>query len=283
MEENSVTEKLTSAVELVSHETRAQTLVELATQHRESPRDPTMQFTELRKQVGHADPGNFNYHLKRLTGGLVIKTEAGYKLSDIGLRFVGILLSDRFDPDADIDIDTTISCPICARSATVAYEQGTIRAECGQGHSLRGDIGPGLVADRTVETALELAVSTGQFQTRLAIRGICHNCDGPISGELQPPVSKDEPITFVASCDRCGSFVQNTAGGCVFDHPAVVSLCYEHGIDTRTNRWALYEYVESTTVSERNPLRVEVEIAVEDERVVLVLSEDGTVETVRGR
>jgi len=282
MEKGAVDERLTNAVELVSHETRAQALVELAIQHRESPREPTMRFAELRKQVGHTDPGNFNYHLKQLTGGLVLKNEEGYKLSNVGHRFVGMLLSDRFTPDADVDIDDEVPCPVCNRSATLSYEQGTIRADCDQGHSLRGDIGPGVLIDRGVPAALNMVFLTGQFQTRLAIEGVCHNCDGPMSGELQPTGTEDVPVLFVATCDRCGSLVQNTVEGCVLDHPAVVSLCHKHGIDPRTSAWTLLcEQFENPTVSGRDPLQVEVEFVIEADRVVLVLEKDGTVTSVR--
>jgi hypothetical protein len=68
----------------------------------------------------------------------------------------------------------------------------------------------------------------------------------------------------------------------VLDHPAVTALCHKHGIDPRTDPWTLlYEQFERPTVFERDPVRVKVELIVEEEKAVFVLEEDGTVASVR--
>lgn len=71
---------------LLSDETRVRILVALS----EASECP-LRFSELRSRVGVADSGQFNYHLDRLRGRLVVKTEDGYALTETG-RAVARLL-----------------------------------------------------------------------------------------------------------------------------------------------------------------------------------------------
>ncbi|QAU14020.1 hypothetical protein EKH57_15640 [Halorubrum sp. BOL3-1] len=85
-------------LDLLSHDVWADILAALADRISERPHGETLRFAELRKRIGHDDPGNFNYHLKRLVGTFVEKTDEGYRLSDIGQRLVAVCRSGRFDP-----------------------------------------------------------------------------------------------------------------------------------------------------------------------------------------
>ncbi len=272
-------DRLTDVVELVNHETRAAILVALADRHREAPRHPALRFSELRERVGHDDPGNFNYHLQRLTGELVERTDDGYELSEVGHRFVGTLLSGKYDPDVELAVpDVEFECLVCGGVAAVAYADGTFRVECEGDHSLRVDVSPSVVTDRSVETAVNVALAKGQFETRLTIEGFCPLCGGRTSGGLETSDFEHADALYAAVCERCGVWVQNTAGGCVLDHPAVVSLCYDHGLDVREDAHeVLTDHVGPAEVREEDPLRVEVVVSVGDDAVVLELDETAEV------
>ncbi|WP_459193611.1 DUF7347 domain-containing protein [Halosimplex sp. J119] len=71
---------------LLSNETRVRILAALADADAEAVR-----FSDLRTRVDVTDSGQFNYHLDRLRGELVAKTDDGYALTESG-RAVARLL-----------------------------------------------------------------------------------------------------------------------------------------------------------------------------------------------
>lgn len=276
-------ERLTDAVELVSHEARAEMLVALANRHREAPQEPTLGFAELRKRVGHDDPGNFNYHLQRLTDGLVEKTDEGYELSDVGHQLVGALLSERYDPETELQLpDAELSCVLCDRTATPSYVDGMLRVECAGPHSLAMNVGPEVLTDRRVEAAVNVALWKSQLETRLTVEGICPVCDGATHGGLEPGRGDEEPaVVYRAVCDRCGCSYRHVVGGCVLDHPAVVSLCYDHGLDVREDaQQVLADHVGTPAVLDDDPMRVAVEVSVGGDALTLELDETAAVVSV---
>lgn len=279
MGHHEIESRLIDAIELVSHETRARILVSLAAQHRKAPWNPTLRFSELRARVGHVDPGNFNYHLTQLTDRLVTQTEAGYQLSTVGYRFVGVLLSGQFDPELELDLsDIEVDCFFCGTPAVVSYADGTLRIDCENDHSFRPDTGPNIVTDHPVEETVDVMMLASLVDMRLILNGVCPTCHGQTSGGLELFEDNNSPIAYRATCDRCGLFYQNTVGGCVLDHPAVVSLCYEHGLDIRTDaREILREHVQTPDLLNDDPLYVEVEISIDDDTVMLGLDETATV------
>jgi hypothetical protein len=274
--ETQVDESLTTVVELLSHETRARILVTLAAHHAASPREPELSFSELRRAVGHDDPGNFNYHLGRLRGTLVEQTPDGYELSYVGGRFVGALLSGRFDPDADVPaVDGQTVCPLCGDPGRVTYEQGTLQVDCDAGHGARLNIGANVLAGRSVEAALNLAWLRSVVELRQAVEGLCPVCDGRMDGGIERPVDDEFPV-YLFTCRRCGATFQTPPGGLVIDHPRVAALCHDHGIDPRRSAWTvLTDHVGEPRVVADDPPRVELVVTVEDDRLRLRLDENG--------
>lgn len=276
--QSAIDESLTTAVELLSHETRARTLVTLAAHHAESPRDPAVSFSDLRQAVGHDDPGNFNYHLGRLKGTLVEQTDEGYELSYIGGRFVGTLLSERFDPAADPSVaDSQTVCPMCGDAGRVTYEQGTLQVDCETGHSVRLNIGANVLEERSVTEALNLGLLRSVVELRQSLEGLCPMCDGRTEGGLKRP-SDENTLLYLFSCRRCGATFQTPASMLAVDHPRVVTLCHDHGIEARREPLTvLTEHVSAERLVTEGPPRVEVAITVADDRLSLRFDEDGRV------
>jgi ribosomal protein S27AE len=277
-------DRLTGAVRLVGHETRAGVLLALAERQRERPRESSLGFADLRRAVGHDDPGNFNYHLQQLTGTLVTRTDDGYRLSNVGQRFVGALRSGRYSVTDTPDVgDHEADCPVCGVAATVAHRDGSVRVDCPAGHSLVTSVGPELLAERGPDETLRVAMHRARYEIESIRQGVCPLCDGPTSATLAHHAERAPSVVFRATCERCGLHLQTTAEGLVLDHPAVVSLCHAHGIDLREDAWAvLTAHVEEPRVLEENPLRVSVGVTVGGETVTLSLDERGQVAMVEG-
>lgn len=275
--------ELTTAIELVSHEVRADILIELARQQRDHPDDQTLRFSELRDRVGHDDPGNFNYHLKRLVGTLVERTEAGYRLSDVGHRFVAVLRSGRFDPDVSKQFpEYEPPCLFCDDRMAVEYEDGLLRTACENGHESRLNVGPELLDDRPIEGVLNAALCRSLLEGRAFLDGICPFCDGPTTGGLRRISDGPVPVAYDGHCERCGALLHNTVGGCVLFHPAAVSFYHRHDLDVFQQAWtAMATTVGDPTVLEEEPLRVSIELAIDDGILELELDRDASVRSVR--
>lgn len=275
---------LNDAIGLVSHEVRAGILVALAEHQREHPRAAALSFSDLRERVGHDDPGNFNYHLKRLLGTLVEKTEEGYRLSDVGHHFVAVLHSGRFDPDRRREFpDAETACLLCGGASTVTYEDGSLRVACEAGHTSLLNVGPELLERHSLTTALDVAVRRTLLEARSTMDDVCPYCGGATSGTVARFPEDPVAVTFEWTCERCGAFLQNTAGGCVLYHPAVVGFCYRRGVDVFDDAWtALAEHVGDGTVVSEDPLRVQVAVTLAGDRLVLILDESTSAVDISG-
>lgn len=273
---------LNEGIELVSHEVRAEILLALTEQMQESPRNEALQFAELRDRVGHDDPGNFNYHLKRLLGTLVEKTEEGYRLSVVGHHFVAVLQSGQFDSARRREfLETETSCPVCGAAASITYEDGSLRTACGNDHTWMLNVGPELLDSHSVIDALNIATRRTLLEAKSTMDGVCPICEGDTAG-TETRLSGDLSfVTYEWMCDECGFSLQNSAGGCVLFHPAVIGFCYQHGVNVFQQTWEIFvENVETATVCSKNPLRVHVVVALDGEQLQLTLDDSAAVTDV---
>lgn len=270
---------LSNGIELISHDVRAEILLTLAAEMQAHPRDATLGFTELRKRVGHNDPGNFNYHLKRLLGTFVERTDDGYILSDIGNQFVSILQSGQFDPDRRQDFpeaDTT--CLLCDSQARVFYEDGSLRTQCENDHDAVFNVGPDLLNSHSVTEALNIAARRTLWEAKSTIDGVCPYCEGETTGGATRVDEGIEPVLYEWTCQSCGAFLQTSAGGSVIFHPAVVSFCHQQGVDVFTRTWrVLADYTSPATVCSEDPLRTQLTVSITGEKLVVTVDELATV------
>lgn len=273
---------LSSKLDLVSHDVRAGILVALARHQREHAPDSTLGFAELRRRVGHDDPGNFNYHLKRLRGTLVVKAEGGYRLSSVGHHFVAVLLSDRFDPDRTLSFpDVELSCLLCGETATAAYEDGLLETRCQAGHELRLNVGPELLERTSVDEALQVGLRRSLLEVKSIVDGVCPYCEGETTGALERASLDPEPVQYAGYCERCGTTVRSTAGGCVLFHPAVVSFCHDRGRNVYQHTWDIVtDHVGTARLTGEDPLRAEVSAAIDGEELAVALDRSAAVLSV---
>ena len=78
---------------LLADETRIRILSELYAVRVDEVEPDGLQFSTLRRRVGVADSGRFNYHLDQLSDKLVMKTEDKYRLTPAGERLVRALVA----------------------------------------------------------------------------------------------------------------------------------------------------------------------------------------------
>lgn len=85
--------------------------------------DEALSFTELRDRVGIRQGGQFNYHLEKVVGHFVGKTEEGYILRQPGRRVVQAVLSGAVTDEPDLDYtEIDEECWWCGAPIVVRYQ-----------------------------------------------------------------------------------------------------------------------------------------------------------------
>lgn len=250
-------QRTADAFKRLGNETRLAILLALWESYDPFADDAALSFSALRKRVGTADSGQFNYHLDRLEGHFVESVEAGYRLSQAGLVFVRSVIAG-----AGIDTPTLEptavdqSCTLCGASVEVAYEGGFVYVRCTECEGLWADAsddgGSGTLAQFSLHPAglvgrspaeVYAAAWVDTFHTLYSmIEGVCPTCTGRVERALDVCPDHD-PDGRCSDCGRrarvvgrlhctvCKEFVQTTVGGLAKYHPRVVAFCYDHGLE----------------------------------------------------
>ena len=277
------TEALEATFSLVANDIRLNVLWTLWDIYTDDPTpepDP-VPFSTLRERVGVRDSGQFHYHLDELVPQFVTHHEDGYTLTFAGARVVGAGVSGVYtDTDATLDARPVDECSNCDGTLEVRYEQGHAVVHCDScdaTHIMSAP--PILVETHDVAANPELLGTFTATQLQQTIRGFCYLCSGPIEGRVADSSLDSETdasggVKLVYECTECGAPFYTAATTAVLDHPAVVSLLHDAGIDYRDiPSWGTSQTLESEErVRDDDPVRVEVTVTVDDE-LTLVLDE----------
>jgi DNA-binding transcriptional ArsR family regulator len=198
-----------------------------------------LSFSTLRERVGTRDSGRFNYHLDRLVGHFVARTDEGYTLRRVGERVVVAVQSGSVT--ATPELGPTLvdeSCPFCGAQVGVHYREerlGVFCTECAGAYSGGGpadrpsatsgpDDGSGAAGDRTAggdgddggEAAVDVA-EAGHLGTLfvppagVAARG--RDADALLGAALTWS-RLDTLAAATGVCPRCGAGVDASVAVC---------------------------------------------------------------------
>ena len=293
-------ERVTQLFSLLADETRLAIILALAEASEPLNRerwDPTgtnvVPFSELRERVGVEDPGNFNYHLRKLDGEFIQQTADGYELVSAGERIVKTVISIAgFEETALPETPIDLACPHCGAPTAITHQRQRMYHLCTacDGNVIAGDQHPsgvlsGVMLDRAVlrdrsPVEIVLAQYAWKFSTfAMALDGVCLLCAGRIEGTLHACGDHETgPNGACASCgysyEVTGQFVCTVCNhtklwGIIplsVIHPAGTAFCWDHGIELTFDGddlgvlERLFELYGSSTleVRSRNPVRVRV-------------------------
>ncbi|WP_255150149.1 DUF7351 domain-containing protein [Halorarius halobius] len=236
-----------------------------------------MPFSELFDSVDVQDSGQFNYHLDKLVPRFVRNVEDGYELTFAGEQVIGAAVSGVYtDTDVTVDGIDVGECTDCGSTIEARYEAGRLDVQCVDCELVVAGgmpAPPVLAASHDPESLPRVFSQFLLTRSQSLTRGFCHHCGGRIESSLDTE-SWDEPHVQ-QSCQACGVDVGMAVEAVVLDHPAVVSFLYEEGIDLReTMIWDLdWLFDTEVTVASEEPLRVELTMDGDDERLDLTLDE----------
>jgi len=265
---------------LLGNETRIAILYALA----DSPGKPVT-FSELRERVGTRDSGQFNYHLGKLADHFVRKTEEGYELTIAGTGIVGALRAGRYTADVSIDpIDLDDPCPRCGGAIRVTYEDEHVRMQCEDCEDWGNQFTfpPGTIEQFDREALPEAFDRWLGTTIERTVAGFCPNCSGRLEGRLRRDDDRFQNVAATYGCDRCGDVAHMNPAALLFAHPAAVAFYHDHGIDVRsTPTWVIDRESDQTVeFVDDDPPRVRVGVTIDGERLVAMIDEEASVESV---
>jgi hypothetical protein len=310
--------RATEAFKIIGNKTRLAILLALWEAYEPHAEENAVTFTELRNRVGIRQGAQFNYHLDKLVGRFVRKTDEGYELRRSGRKLVQSIIAGTGIEDPVLEpTEIDAPCPFCDAPTVVTYERSYVYRVCTE---CDGDTDPkdehprGVLSGWTFEptglsdrTAEEVyAASTVKTFSRIALRfeGICPDCSGrvewsfdvcgdhdPSSNGLCPECGRKRAVVAREACTVCKSAGVGSPGIKTLFHPAVVAFYYDHGIEVGfsgdtdyadvVRTLDLAEGLEEEVVS-TDPLRVRVTFSHDGDELHLLLDEDmSVVEVVR--
>ena len=194
------------AFAVLGNETRMETLQALG------EADTPLSFSELYDRVDVDDSGQFSYHLDKLVGHFVRKSDDGYELRQSGTRVIEAVLSGAII-DKPVLEPTTIdySCPYCGGPVEISYQEERLLHRC---RECPGEVGGGVLPEGTFELGylppaglesrspeeLVSASATWAVTERVAMsNGVCPRCGGVVDHSLRVC----EHHASEGICDRC--------------------------------------------------------------------------------
>lgn len=253
-------------------------------------------FSELRAATGVADSGRFNYHLDKLVGRFVRKTDDGYELAQAGMEINGALEAGAYTMEGSIEpIPLEDSCETCGGTRTLSYEDETVRVEC-EGCPVSSQFGvpPGAFTGYDREAIPEVASRYLKTTFQGIENGFCPFCDGRVEPTVGPiteinpreEAHEEFPDDLAArirefpligyDCRRCGARPTCGLGLALSTHPAVVGFHDAHGIDVRERPvWTFTDFdPDRTRIRSREPFRASVSYRLEGDELTLVVNGD---------
>lgn len=190
--------------------------------------DDPLSFTELRNRVGIRQGGQFNYHLEKVVGHFVAKTDAGYVLRQPGRRVVQAVLSGAVTEDPGLE-NTVIDeeCWWCGDPIVVRYKQERLDLYCTGCEGTYGDAGtrrpsqmaatvstvpdnlgylgtfflpPTGMRNRTPEDAYRVGMAWEMLEYLAISSGICPRCSGAVGTSVRVCTTHDDVDGLCADC-----------------------------------------------------------------------------------
>ena len=300
-------EQATEAFAILGNETRLSILLALWDAYEPFAEDNVVPFSELRERVGMRDSGQFNYHLDKLTGHFIRKTDDGYELRRAGHQLVGTVIGGAGIEEPTLEpTETDGKCNRCGAPTAVTYSDGRLYLVCTDcegnwnesdtlpsGALVGGDFDRAGITDRPPERMWTAMMAGMRHAAQSGIEGVCEVCSGQMvtSLDICTEHASDGPCTdcgrewALAARSRC-QVCKNTHAGppywYVAWHPEVVAFYNERGtpiqyeLGDHLDIGGLVGEYEQELVAD-DPPRVRVTYQYDGDRLTLLVDEEMTV------
>jgi transcription elongation factor Elf1 len=296
------------AFSLLGNETRIQILQELG------EGDGPLSFTELRNRVGIRQGSQFNYHLDKLVGHFIEKSEDGYELREPGRRVMQAIVSGAVTEDPRRDATRIeFPCLYCNESVDVRYARGKVRISCSNcggsfepseysppsdtggvelGNVANLSLPPAGALERPADEMFRAAGTLTHIECLAASGNVCPRCTAPIQMSIAS-VCEEHHVSGDL-CDVCehrnGVRIRFECTNCVFERtaPAIMGLldvpelmrfAADHGLNT-TDRGIEWGWYYDEAVLQTEPYEFEFTFTLGDDELTLTVDEEFNVTSV---
>lgn len=226
------------AFSLLGDDVRIEIIAVLA----EDTRNP-LPFSELHERVGLADSGQFNYHLSKLVGQFVSKSDEGYELTVAGDRLARAIKAGLYTTSPAIepfDVDgTCIECSESSLQASYADEKVTITCSACGHEKLKVSAPPSLFRGRDPAEALDAFEQWSFQRVKQAVSGICPFCGGPITKGITEQTADHITLDVLPemTCTVCDHHVLTTFEAIARRDPTVESFYDQHNLHLQSKHY----------------------------------------------
>jgi hypothetical protein len=251
--------------------------------------DGVLSFTEIYDTLQIKSTSQLSYHLDRLDGPFLQKTDDGYALTLAGDRIVRAILSGTYSEKPHFDpiriegvcaecgpttlraehrnVDLVVCCPTC-ESPVVTY-----------------DLLPAEIVDRTSIEVLKSCDRRVHQAYATALRGTCSLCGGKTDIEITEATA-DRPVDVdcLIQCRRCHYPVHAPLSVSLCYHPEVITFYWERGLNIlEVPFWRIHEYLDewAIEVTGTEPLRAHVAAGFAGDELSLSIDEGLDVSQLR--
>lgn len=246
------------AFDIVGNRTRVAVLLALWEAYDPYAESNAVTFSELRKRTNVRDSGQFNYHLGKLEGKFVKKTDQGYELNPVGLQIVQTVIAGFGTKEATIQpTEIDAACFRCDAPTAICYEDGWLYYLCTECEGFFGrDTGrpggiifsqtfpPSALSNRTLEEVFAVAVFRLFQAFVMKMSGVCPQCSGVLEssfdiceghetspGKLCATCQREYEVAVKWVCTVCKYRGQAPPSVAAVVHPTVNAFYHDHGID----------------------------------------------------
>lgn len=275
------------AFSLLGNDTRIEILQAMLDANADST---PVSFTELFEHVDVEDSANFNYHLQKLTGHFIKRTDDGYEFRHPGRKVVSSIFAGTLTDRAQLEsFPVDGSCHRCGESLHGWYVDEVLTIACVDCTTVlvRYPFPPGGIDERTPQELLQAFHHYVRHHYCMAADGVCPECTGPVKTDpvYDPEANDNFDVLVTHVCQRCGYDLQSGVGVNLLDNADVLSFHSERGIDPSTEPFWHFEWCvsdEHTTILSESPLRLRVNTHCEGDVLQVVLDDSlSVIETAR--
>ncbi|WP_135821168.1 winged helix-turn-helix domain-containing protein [Halostella litorea] len=255
-------------------------------------------FSDLRKAVGMRDSAQFNYHLDKLRGQFVRRTDEGYTFRHAGWAVIHAVQAGSLTEQPEIaPFEVEGDCSDCGGPLAARYEDERVVVdcvECARTHA-NYPFPPGGLDGRTTGEVMAAFNQRVRHLHCLMADGVCPECSGTVETTVErDPAGYDLDVAVRHECQRCRHQLTTSVGQVLLDHAEIVSFYRDHGVDLNqvpfwTLDWCTAD--EYTTVLSDDPWRLRLDVPIdgpegtpagecEGERLTLTVDEDLVVREV---
>lgn len=293
------------AFALLGNETRIDILQTLWEAHEPYEADAGISFSTLYELVDINDTGNFDYHLKKLSGHFIRQTDTGYELTKAGSAVVQTVIAGTVHKTPTFDMaEVDAVCPRCDGPIAISYdrERDVMVIQCtecpGNWHQNwpRGtifafDMPPAGLRNRTPNEAFQAMLSWRLHRIETMVDEVCPVCAGKVETSYklceEHDPSEDGICTACRNrfqtvvthiCTVCKEKLRIPLLGEVLFHPAVTAFFYNRGIEHKIGDWDAIAQAHgyNQTILSTDPLRLQVTISIDEDDLRITLDEDLT-------